>query len=130
MADIGATLTARLKGFAGLSALIGERVFPGFLPQGTPKPAVYYEQVGFGAVSAMGTDSGIEETEWNIQVIADSYASMKAVQAQAKAALQRWKQDSGFRVLDTFILDEYDGYVDETEEHLGTIEINIQHQTV
>ncbi len=130
MADIGTTLTARLKGFAGLAELIGDRVFPGFLPQGTPKPAIYYEQTGFGAVSAMGTDEGIEETSWSIQIIADSYASMKTVQRQAKAALRRWKQDSVFQVLDTFILDEYDGYVDETEEHLGTIEITIKHQTV
>lgn len=129
MADIGTTLTARLKGYSGLAALIGDKVFPGFLPQGSSKPAVFYEQTGFGAVSAMGTDTGIEETEWDIHVVADSYSSMKAVQAQTKAALQRWKQDSGFRVLDTFILDEYDGYVDETEEHLGVIEIKIQHQT-
>lgn len=130
MPDIASTLTARLLGYSRLSALVGSRVFPGFLPQGTPKPAVYYEQTGFGSVSAMGTDDGIEETEWDIHIVADSYASMKAVQGQTKAALKRWKQDSGFRVLDTFILDEYDGYVDETKEHLGTIEIKIQHQTV
>ncbi|NTV25933.1 MAG: DUF3168 domain-containing protein [Chlorobiaceae bacterium] len=129
MADIASTLTARLLGYQPLSALIGNRVFPGYLPQGTLKPAMYYEQRGFTPVSAMGTDAGIEETEWDLCIIADSYSSLKAVQKQVKAAVQRWKTTTGFRVLDTFITDLYDGYVDETEEHLSTISIKIQHQT-
>jgi hypothetical protein len=128
-ADIGQAIAARLTGYSGLAALISTRVFPGFLPQGTVKPAIYFEQSGFAAVSAMGTDSGIEETEWNVCIIADSYASMKAVEAQAKAAVQRWETTSGFKVLDTFITDIFDGYVDETMEHLSTISIKIQHQT-
>lgn len=129
MADIATTLTARLLGYQPLAALIGDRVFPGYLPQGTPKPAMYYEQRGFSPVSAMGTDAGIEETEWDLCIIADSYASLKAVEQQVKAAVRRWKMTTGFLVLDTFITDLYDGYVDETAEHLGTISIKIQHQT-
>lgn len=129
MADIGMTLVGRLLSYSGLSALVGTRVFPGFLPQGTPKPALYVEQTGFESVSAMGTDAGIESTDWDICIIADSYASMKAVQAQAKAALQRWKTTTGFIVMDTFIRDMHDGFVDETQEHLTTISINIKHQT-
>lgn len=129
MADIGMTLTARLLGYPGLGALVGARVFPGFLPQGTVKPAIYFEQSGFAPISAMGNDAGIEETEWNISIIADSYASMKAVTAQARLALQRWKTTSGFIVQDTFIEDVHDGFVDETQEHLSTISIKIMHQT-
>ena len=129
MADIGMTLVGRLLSYPGLTALVGTRIFPGFLPQGTAKPAMYIEQTGFTPVSAMGTDSGIEETDWDICIIADSYAILKAVQAQAKAAVQRWRTSTGFIVMDTFIRDIHDGFVDETQEHLSTISIIIKHQT-
>lgn len=129
MADIGMTLSARLLSFTALAALVGTRVFPGFLPQGTAKPAIYFEQTGFSSVSAMATDAEIENTNWDVCIIADSYASMKAVQAKAKAAVQRWATTTGFIVKDTFIEDIYDGFVDETQEHLGTISIKITHQT-
>ena len=100
------------------------------LPQGTAKPAAYYEQYSVETNSSMSSDEGMEATFWHITIIADSFSSLKAVEAQMKKALVRWRQSIGFVVQDSFLEDVDNGYVDETKEHLSTLAIKIHHQTV
>ena len=45
MAEIGEVIVTKLTGYAGLSALISSRVYPGQLPQRPTLPSVTYQRV-------------------------------------------------------------------------------------
>ena len=125
-----AALRARLVAYAGLTALIATRAFPQALPQGTVKPCLYYEQTDTEAVSAMGTDDGLESSYFEITIVADSYASMVATRRQVRKAVQRFKGTiDGFVVHDCFVDGTDEAYADESKEHIGGVQIKLIHQT-
>lgn len=130
MADVATALRARLIEHTGLNALISDRVYPLRKPQGTANPCIYYEQYGFQAFPCMGTDDGVEESNFDLNIIADSYSSMKAVELEVRDAIQRWGgTQGGFQIHNVFLEDIDNLYVDETSEHLSVLACRVQHQT-
>lgn len=77
-----------LSGYAGLTALIGTRLYPVTLPQGSTLPAVTYQRVSsvrmrtFGA-ARLGRVVRVQFTVW-----AASYASRHAIAEELTTALE------------------------------------------
>ena len=114
----------RLTGFAGLSALVGTRVYPQILPQDPTYPAISFRRVSAVRPSAMGSDVGVVFARFQVDVwdqddeAGDAgYDSAKAVSEQVRLALQRWRTTTGTIVQDTFFITEQDLYVDALEVH-------------
>ena len=120
--SVESELYTRLTTHAGLSALVVLRVFPGHLPQGATLPAISYSRVSAGRPSAMGTDIGLVEARFQIDVWDDDYLGLVAVKEQVRAALQRWSTSSGTIVRDTFFENEIDLYEDELEIHHAALD--------
>lgn len=130
---IEAEIFARLDGFAGLNALVGNRIFPNHLPQNVEMPAVSYFLVGAERPSSMGVDDGIvrsvyEFDAWSGKHLDDTsggYDEMHAVTEQLRLALQRWRTTTGTIILDSFFQDAQDLYEDEIDTHRGLLEFEI-----
>lgn len=119
---------SRLTGYAGLAALISDRVYPGYLPQNCTKPAVYYEEYSGRYLQTNSGNLNLRDTSFRVYSVADTYSEMKAVSKQVEAALERWNQSSPVVVVDCFIESTSDFYVDDMEEHLSEVDITIWHE--
>lgn len=104
------TLFTRLSTFAGLTALVGTRIYPLIMPQGVVHPAVTYQRISSTRESCMVDDDGIVRSRFQVSVWANTFASARAIIDQVRQALQRWSTTG---VQDTFILAEYDLYDEE-----------------
>lgn len=121
----------RLSGHAGLSALVGTRVYPSLLPQDPTFPAITFSRVSAQRVAAMGSDPGVVQARFQFDVwtqIADgvdAYESMRNVMEQLRLALERWRTTSGTIVQDTFFDNELELYEDDIEVHHGIFDAEI-----
>lgn len=108
MATVEEALTARLKTFPGLSALVGTRVYPVKLPQSPTYPAVSYQRTGRTQHHAMGADANVREARFQVSGWDPSYATAKGVATQMRLALDRWRgtQSNGVVIQDTLIENE------------------------
>jgi len=107
-------LTARLKAYSGLTALVSTRIYPLPLPQNTTFPAVVYETVSGFEYPAFSSNSGTAERLFQITVWGETTSSVKAVEAQLKGALERWR-DSGNGIQDVFLVNQNDLYSDQLQ---------------
>jgi len=89
--DIGQALKARLTGYAGLSALIGSRVYPLRLPQGATLPAVTYQRISNLYLSSHDNAGGTARPRFQFNCWGLTYASAQAVNIQLRAALNGYK---------------------------------------
>lgn len=113
---IEATLYNRLSTYAGLTALVGTRIYPLIMPQGVTYPALVYQRIStVPRYACMGTDVGLVRTRIQVTAWGDTFAEVKAIANQVRQALQRWNPTG---VQDTFIVGEYDLF-DETAEKFG-----------
>lgn len=119
-------IRAKLVAHSGLSALIGSRVYPGYIPQGTVKPAVYYDKDEVRKIPVCDENSNYREGSFTITAVADSYTSAESVSAQIESALEQWTQDTPIVVNETITNNDGIMYVEATEEWLGVTLVDIQ----
>ena len=126
--SIEEALYTRLSTHAGLSALVGTRIYPSVMPQGVILPAVTYRQISGARVHAMGSDAGLARPRFQLSCWSTTYSQAKDVAAQLRAALQRWRGTlGGVTVQDTFIKDESDLFEPDTGFHRVELEFEINH---
>lgn len=113
---------------AGLSALIGTRLYPGAMPQKCTYPAVSYWRVAASRVPAMGADTGLVRARFQFDIWAEKYADARAVAAQVRAAYQRWRTTTGVTIQDIYFVGEVDLYEDETRIHHAALDFEIIYQ--
>lgn len=82
-ADIYSSLTAH----AGLSALIGTRLYPVLLPQNPTYPAVTYQRVSTPRAQAINGTVASAGPRFQFAAWASTYSSAVSVAAQVRAAL-------------------------------------------
>lgn len=119
-------LYSYLSTHAGLSALVGTRIYPVKLPQNVSLPAVTYQKISGHRVHAMQTDPGYASPRFQISCWAvdsateSGYDIVKAVAEQARAALQDYRGTMGGAggvVVDAvFLDDENDFYEDAARQ--------------
>lgn len=91
MALLDEAIFSRLSGFAGISALVGARVYPTLMPQKPTLPALVYTEISNVPDYVMGGQSGIAGARYQIDSYATSLSAVKALAEQVRLAL------SGFR---------------------------------
>ena len=114
MSTAADALVAMLTTHAGLVALVGgsaaaARIAPGFLPQGSARPAITYQRISNVPESAMGVDIGLAHARYQVNVWAADYPSGDALRTEVKSATRRKRGTfGGVVVQDTFIENDAD----------------------
>ena len=110
---------------------MGARIYPNLLPQNSTLPAVRYARVAATRVSAMGADPGNAMARFQIDAWAATYDQARAVAAQVRLALQRWRQASAPKIEDTFFVNEIEtvepGAGDQKTFHRVALDFEIHH---
>jgi len=124
--SVESVLFTRLSTFPGLTALVGQRIYPNQGPDKPTLPYVTYRRVSSERPSAMGVDVGIVRARFQFDAWADTFDGASAVREQIRAALQRWRSATGTVVQDTYFLTDMDLYEEDTRLHhlVADFEIN------
>ena len=85
--DFEKYLVATLKGNAPLAALVGTRIFPLIVPQGTDFPCISYQRISGMPANTLSGHSGLEEIDLQIDVWAKTYAEAKEIAKAVRAAM-------------------------------------------
>jgi hypothetical protein len=89
--DIAAFLAAD----AGVSALIGTRIYPMLLPQNATKPAVVYSQVSGVRVTTHDKAKNFTDQVYQLQCIADDPKSVKNLSEKVRQAMEGFQGTMG-----------------------------------
>lgn len=92
-------LYAELAGYAGLSALVGTRIYPMRLPENATLPGVIYYRMSSGRENDFTGATGLAHPTFRVQVWADDYKEAHTVATQVRKALDgntsQWGGGSG-----------------------------------
>lgn len=117
--SIDSAIYTRLSGFAGLSALVGTRIYPPPLPQITTYPAVSYLQISAVRDYVMGNQSGLVHARFEINSWATTTITARSVAEQVRLALSNYHGTSDSVVINwtEMVSPETVFYEDETKLH-------------
>lgn len=76
-----------LREDAGLSALVGSKVFALVIPQGTKLPCITFQRIGGMPANTLSGHSGLEEIDLQINVWARDYDEAKAIAKAVRFAM-------------------------------------------
>jgi hypothetical protein len=102
---IGEAIYNRAIAHAGLSALIGKRVYPKQTPEGGVLPAVVYRRISAVREHASGSDPGLVTARYQFTGLAQTYSGSEALAAQVRSAFSRWSATDGTVVIQGVFLD-------------------------
>ena len=134
MADIDDALYARLSGYAGLSALVGTRISVLRMKEDQILPSVTYQEIGGQPIKAMGGDTGIVKSVyqvdcWGGRIGDGGYSDVKAVAVQVKGALQRYGGTQvGVVIQQIFLEDQHPSYESDTDTVRVRLEFTVWHE--
>lgn len=127
---IDAALYQRLTGYAGLSALIDDRVHPVTLPEKVDLPAVVYSRVSGQIESAFGSDSTLRRARYTLLCMSNSALEAKQVATQAAAAVQRYRGTLDSTVIQDIFIENggVDFYDAQAKLHYCAVDIIIHYE--
>jgi len=124
-------LYSKLTGTAAITALVGTRIFPGYLPQTAALPAMSYWRVAGMREHAQGTDPGVARPRIQIDAWGKKYSQVQSVADALRTALQDssglWGGVGGVTILAVHYYGDSHFYEDETEVHHIASEFVIWH---
>lgn len=103
-------IVTRLKGYADLTALIGQRVYPVRAPQGAALPFVTYQRIGGSPVNGSTAESGTSNITIQVDCIAVSYKTVKQIADAVRGALSKWFSGATSPGLNLSLTAERDDY--------------------
>ena len=116
MSSIDTALYTRLTGFAGLRALIATRVYPPPTPQNGPYPLVTLTLISAVRIYAMGDQTPLVDSRWQIDVWASSSETARAVAEQVRLALSHYHGTSDTVVIDLVLMENEQKFYDSEAE--------------
>ena len=129
MAEVEDAIYSRLIGFAGLSALVGIRVYPSLLPQKVTYPAVRYSRVSGERLRSHSGASGLAMPRFQIDAWAETYDEAKAVAKQIRLALDNFSGTvATVKIHAAFLDSDRDLYDDKAEVFAVSADYTIAHQ--
>lgn len=105
MALVEAAIFSILSNAAGLTALVGSRIYPVSMPMGTALPAVTYQRISGPRVHAMGADPGLQYPRIQVSSRSDDAEEVKNVAEEVRLALQNYSGTVAGVVIQKAILD-------------------------
>ena len=118
--DFETALLRTLREDAGLSALVGNKVFPLAIPDGNYLPCVTFQRIGGMPANTLSGHSGLEEIDLQIDVYAKNYGEAKAVAKAVRAAMP----PSG-DVFGAHLIEDQDLYEDGTNYFRVSMEFKV-----
>ena len=118
--DFEIVLLRTLREDAGLSALVGNKVFALVIPQGTKLPCITFQRIGGMPANTLSGHSGLEEIDLQIDVWARDYDEAKAIAKAARAAMP----PSGPR-FSAHLIEDQDLYEDGTNYFRVNMEFKV-----
>lgn len=83
--------TAYLNAHAGLSALVGDNIFPDFIPQDEDAPAVVYQQISEIPDYTLQGEQGLKEVIYQFTCYSTTSAAAYSVYKQLRAAFKNYQ---------------------------------------
>ena len=126
----------RLGNFAGVTALVSTRVYPGALPQDAVLPAIVYKRISSRRLRGAHSDPGIAYVTLQVISVGAKEApadDVLALAEQVRLALERYGRDlngtlvDGVLVYDVQIGSESADYDPELDAHVITTEFTVNH---
>ncbi|HBV97778.1 MAG: hypothetical protein JL50_02945 [Peptococcaceae bacterium BICA1-7] len=114
-----------LSGYAGLIALVADRIYPLVAPQDVEKPYCVYMQVSNTRIHSHSGYSGLQRPRMQVSGIAETYPEAKAVADQVTAALEAWPGADNVKA--AFFQNETDLYEEETGLFIVSVDFFIWH---
>lgn len=109
MSDVAAALHAHLAGFAGLSAMIGTRIYPVQLPATPVLPALTYQRIDTLPVQHRSRQqAAFSRPRFQIDGWAATYKGATVLREQIKAAMGTFVRGSNPRVDAALLRDDRD----------------------
>lgn len=118
--DFEIVLLRTLREDAGLSALVGNKVFALVIPQGTKLPCITFQRIGGMPANTLSGHSGLEEIDLQIDVWARDYDEAKAIAKAVRAAMP----PSGPR-FSAHLIEDQDLYEDGTNYFRVNLEFKV-----
>lgn len=118
--DFEIVLLRTLREDAGLSALVGNKVFALVIPQGTKLPCITFQRIGGVPANTLSGHSGLEEIDLQIDVWARDYDEAKAIAKAVRAAMP----PSGPR-FSAHLIEDQDLYEDGTNYFRVNMEFKV-----
>ena len=118
--DFEIVLLRTLREDAGLSALVGNKVFALVIPQGTKLPCITFQRLGGGPANTLSGASGLEEIDLQIDVWARDYDEAKAIAKAVRFAMP----PSGQR-FSAHLIEDQDLYEDGTNYFRVNMEFKV-----
>ena len=118
--DFEIVLLRTLREDAGLSALVGNKVFALVIPQGTKLPCITFQRIGGMPANTLSGHSGLEEIDLQIDVWARDYDEAKAIAKAVRAAIP----PSGPR-FSAHLIEDQDLYEDGTNYFRVNMEFKV-----
>lgn len=87
-------LYSRLSNYAGLTALVGTRIWPIYRKQDSTLPAVVYQRIAVSPANAYEGSTGLRVFV-QVTVYAETINDANAVAVQVKAAMAGWTGTTG-----------------------------------
>lgn len=96
MADIGADIATYIKADAGISALVGSRVFSDYLPQGKSMPAIVYTVISATPAQTLSsTPSSFSSDRIQVDCYATSRSGANTLAESVRIRMQNTIGDVG-----------------------------------
>ena len=131
MALIESGLYDYLKGHAGLSALIIDRIYPLRLPDVATFPAVVYQKVTVQREVSHDGDTGLARSRFQFTCIDKTYIGAKNVADQIRLAFNGFSGAMGsVTPTDAFVVDETDGVKPDVNLFEVIVDVAIWHEEV
>ena len=118
--DFEIVLLRTLREDAGLSALVGNKVFALVIPQGTKLPCITFQRLGGMPANTLSGASGLEEIDLQIDVWARDYDEAKAIAKAVRFAMP----PSGQR-FSAHLIEDQDLYEDGTNYFRVNMEFKV-----
>jgi len=105
VAELEAVLYAHLASYAGLVAIVSDRIYPMIMPQDPTYPSITFQRIDGPREHAFVMDAGLAHPRIQVDSWGKSYASVKSVATQLRGALERWADETTNPVVLDSLLD-------------------------
>lgn len=127
--SIESAVYTRLAGYAGVSALVGTRIYPLYLPQTPTYPCIAYRKQDATPISLLSADTNIIESRFEIGSFSNTFDQMISLENEVRLAMQRLSGTvDSMVIMDTTIVDMVHNYEADLEIHESTVTVRITHR--